>query len=280
MFAHSQTPIFQFAPGTGGTVNDIVIGGTTYRVHRFTSSGTFSTTSTNIPLTVLLVGGGGGGANGSGIFDGAQFCGGGGGAGGYVAIDVNVPASTNYNILIGQGGAGGTNGSATTAFGYTALGGGRGAQRSSNTQSGQGGSGGGGWSASGGGSSGNTSVQFSTYGYGQGNSGASGSEATLGVFQGGGGGGAGAPGVFASSVGGAGVVNNITGANVTYAPGGGGGLAQPRNSYYNGANTLPNFGAGGGGGTSATFGRFGNNRDTGLAGTSGVVIIRYPITTV
>jgi hypothetical protein len=281
MFAHYQTPIFEFVPGTGGTVTDTVINGTTYRVHTFTTSGTFSTSTTNLPLTVLLVGGGGGG--GAGSTGAGQNCGGGGGAGGYISIETNVPASTNYSIVIGSGGTGGDGGASalagnsTTGFSYTALGGGIGAQRTPNTVSGQGGSGGGGFAFNNGGTTGNTSIQFSTYGYGQGGSGASGSEAPAGIFRGGSGGGGG--GNAAYLVNGPGVINNITGANVTYAPGGGGGLAQPSSSNYVGANTLPNYGAGGGGGTSSQ-GPSLTGRTTGATGADGVVIIRYPLTTV
>ena len=109
---------------TGGTVTT----DGTYRIHTFTSSGTF-TTAFNAGVELLLVGGGGGGA---GTFAG------GGGAGGVVHDPSGATmTSGSYTITVGQGGLGGlgwqningmrgNTGTDTTAFGLTAKGGGGG----------------------------------------------------------------------------------------------------------------------------------------------------------
>ena len=70
-------------------------------------------------VEVLIVGGGGGGGGGGGSI------GGGGGGGGVIYIpSVNVTANTNYPIVVGAGGASGTNGQNSTAFTAIAAGGG------------------------------------------------------------------------------------------------------------------------------------------------------------
>ena len=59
---------------TGGTISNVTISGTNYRVHTFTTSGTFTVTagSTTTASALVVAGGGGGGGR----------CAGGGGAGG------------------------------------------------------------------------------------------------------------------------------------------------------------------------------------------------------
>ena len=98
--------------------------------------------SSNIPnplsVQVLIVGGGGGGARRSGSDNSAQN--GGGGAGGVVVASFNLPRGS-YPITIGKGGSA-TTGENTTAFGYTAYGGGYGGP-SDYGAGGSGGSGGG-----------------------------------------------------------------------------------------------------------------------------------------
>ena len=120
---------------SGGTVTNV--GG--YRIHTFTGDGTFTVTnaSDNAQVEYLIVAGGGGG--------GAQNAGGGGG-GGLVYGSVVVSAQA-YPIVVGGGaGAGprnphsnplsgirysrypqGIRGNNSSAFGYTAIGGGNGA---------------------------------------------------------------------------------------------------------------------------------------------------------
>lgn len=294
MLLHQQTEIFDdFDPATGGTTQDVTIGRVTYRIHTFTTSDTFSTGTTSLPVEFLLIGGGGGGGGGVFVPNTGAYCGGGGGAGGYVSLNTIASSSTNYTINVGGGGVGGVylstnpgNGGNTTAFGYTAIGGGSGGQRSytpvgkSAGSGNDGGSGGGGMAGPG---LGAISNQLSFFTYGSGNDGSNGSN-TGPVTQfavswaGGYGGGAGNPG----EAGGPGKVSNITGSNVTYARGGPNGVWSRSGSsdYSNGGNTLAGYGAGGGGGGATSSAAGGNNRVYGTDGASGVAIIRYPITVI
>ena len=83
---------------TGGTVTDIeMLGGVTYRVHTFTSDGTFEVTRGG-EVEVFVQGGGGGGGTGSARFaDGA-------GGGGFVRALFTVPVGSTA-IVVGSGGA-------------------------------------------------------------------------------------------------------------------------------------------------------------------------------
>ena len=96
---------------TGGTVGDYYDpGGNYYRVHFFSSPGTFTVTnaSTTYGTTVeyLVIGGGGGGGDGDGS--------GGGGAGGVKSTDPGIPApqrgsavpiaAASYSVVVGEGG--------------------------------------------------------------------------------------------------------------------------------------------------------------------------------
>ena len=101
-----------------------------YRVHKFTSSGTFNVqdTQNDAKMDFMIVGGGGGG----GCSDG-NCSNGGGGAGGLV-YKSNVSISVgNYPVVVGSGGAGyynqdtkGDNGGDSSFNGFSALGGGGG----------------------------------------------------------------------------------------------------------------------------------------------------------
>jgi hypothetical protein len=86
-------------------------------IHRFITTGT---STFRPPFTgsveVLIVGGGGGG--------GPSIGGGGGGGGVIYMPSVNVSADTSYSIVVGAGGASGTNGQNSTAFTAIAAGGG------------------------------------------------------------------------------------------------------------------------------------------------------------
>ena len=129
---------------TGGT---IATPGNGYNYHTFTSPGpgTFTVSTVGTPGTVelLVVGGGGGGGN---------RWGGGGGAGGLIYGATIPVTATSYPISIGTGGGGATggstdfnsqtNGSPSSAFGYTALGGGYGGSGDTGSSN-SGGSGGG-----------------------------------------------------------------------------------------------------------------------------------------
>jgi prepilin-type N-terminal cleavage/methylation domain-containing protein len=184
-----------------------------YKVHKFTSDGTFEVTeSCDMPVEVLVIAGGGGGNRG------------GGGAGGYIS-DTTTLTDGSHGVVIGAGGtAGGVGGNSCAAFAgdggdslflsYTAVGGGAGAMGCTSTAraGNSGGSGGGGYQIGGGGGGGTA---------GQGNRGGNGSK----IDGGSGGGGAGGQGVDGVSfggntAGGSGLSNDITGSSVTYAAGG------------------------------------------------------------
>ena len=99
---------------TGGTITT----SGSYTIHSFTTTGTTATFRPSFSGTVevLIVGGGGGGG---------PSIGGGGGGGGVIWIPAtNVSADTSYSIVVGAGGASGTNGQNSTAFGAIAAGGG------------------------------------------------------------------------------------------------------------------------------------------------------------
>ena len=234
---------------------------------------------------VIAAGGGGGAANWAA----------GGGAGGYRSSVVGensgggttaesratVSAGTSYTITVGAGGASGSSGSNSSAFGLTATGGGFSGGSNSNAGA-SGGSGAGGWNVAG--YSGTS---------GQGFAGGTGL-ATTGAP--GGGGGAGAVGANGSATGGsasgvggnggAGVASSITGTSVTRAGGGGAGGTQSGGAGTGGAGGGGNGGGYLGAGVSGTAntggggGGGGSNNGGGSSGGSGVVIIRYPGTPV
>jgi hypothetical protein len=184
----------------------------------------------------LLIAGGGGGGVGYGA---------GGGAGGVLYGSLILNTGNSYSIVIGGGGNPGVNGSNTTAFNLTAIGGGAG-----NTGN-AGGSGGGG---------GATSAGAGTTGQGFAGGAAAGS-------YGGGGGGASAVGQAAVAAtrggdGGTGYLSSITGTSTYYAGGSGGTLQ----------------GIGGTGGTNGAgylnYGGGGDSYNPG-AGQNGAVIVSY-----
>jgi hypothetical protein len=242
---------------TGGT---ITVSGD-YRIHTFTSSGTFGTNASSLTADYLVVAGGGGG--------GTTY-GGGGGAGGLRStVTATGRAGTlespltlsanNYTVTVGGGGATGLGGyNATNSPGIngnnsvfstiTALGGGGGGGGAGNAKSG--GSGGGGQDGVTPGS-GTTAQGFD-----------GGGSVTGGVWGAGGGGGAGSVGVSGNSGaggnGGAGVAVAISGSSTTYAGGGGGGTYQ--------GGTVGNGGSGGGGNAAASG--VGNASSLGSSGTS------------
>lgn len=269
--------------------------GTFDLVHLFTTTGevlhltTPSDTNAIVNARYLAVGGGG---------SGGSDCGGGGGAGGYVTNSLVLGASTTYDIVVGEGGAGWTNngtnrhGEDGTASAITnatagteivqAFGGGGGATWSDKAGS-NGGSGGGSITATASAASAATQPT-STWG-GFGNAGGTGNGNNTGGG-GGGAGGAGTAGNATGGTGGAGVENEITGEAVIYAFGGGGrGTSNPgvsgdgiSDDGYGDAGTgardgqpgKPNTGAGGGGGGTDPHRKCG-------AGGSGIVVIRYTV---
>lgn len=268
----------------GGTVT--ATGGTTttsgsYKIHTFTTSGTFTITSPSlVSVTYLVVAGGGGGGVGRG----------GGGGGGGVLTGTTTLSAGSFTITVGAGGANA----------YNDLQGGDGGSSSiGTTVVTTGGGGGGGWitntgrnGGSGGGASAGSAASAGTGIAGQGYAGS----ARLDTLTGGGGGGAGA--AASGKDGAIGISSQITGTTTYYAGGGGagallaggspgvayGGTYQVANGTYgggNGANTggsgvhqpyqdaVANTGGGGGG----QEGYQGNSG----AGGSGIVIISYII---
>ena len=239
----------------GGIENTYTVGGATYKSHTFTSSGSFVVSSGTKSVDVLLVAGGGGGA---------QDTAGGGGAGGMLVSSYSVVAGS-YPIVIGGGGAranssAGYNGSNTTAFGFTAIGGGGGAGSAFAGGAGSGGSGGGGGAG--------RSAGSGTAGQGYPGEASSGSA---------GGGGAGATG-YGSGNGGVGRQNNYrTGSNIYYAGGGagntgtGGAGGGGTNGGFAAASNMGAANSGGGGSG------FSGSWNGGGDGGSGIVVIRYQI---
>lgn len=261
------------ATATGGTITT----DGDYKVHVFTSSGTFQVTAGMESFQFLVVAGGGGGGYST------TNSGGGGGAGGLIAGSL-VRGVGSYTVTVGSGGAGGSvvdaaapSGANSVFDSVVATGGGGGAN--GGHAGGNGGSGGGaGQQSSGGGGTGGTGIA------GQGNNGGS----LSGGNGGSGGGGAGAVGANGNVQpnGGIGIQSDIVlnGTQVYYAGGGGGG------TYLGTAGTggLGGGGAGaqtdgngtagtvntGGGGGGAAYGT-GGGPYNGAAGGSGIVVVRY-----
>ena len=296
----SGTPTFICA--SGGTVTTV---DTNFKVHTFTSTGTFTINSAptpannNVSYMVVAGGGGGGGTRG-----------GGGGAGGFregetpaapytgspLKNSSGLPVSAQaYPITIGAGGAGqpggavGIKGSDSVFSTITSTGGGYGADDDVVGGPGGSGGGGGGGGAYAGGSGNDPSVSPP-----QGNNGATSGPDGRGN-QGGGGGGATAAGnpnvpSPAGGVGGAGATSSITSSPVARAGGGGaggvpgvacgsaggaggGGTGNPRpagGGTPTAAGTANTGGGGGGGGESPT-----GPNNLGGTGGSGIVVIRY-----
>ena len=252
--------------GTGGTISGASIGG--YKIHTFTSNGTF-TPAYSGAVEVLVIGGGGGG---SGLA-------GGGGGGGYVYnSSFNVIGGLAYPVVVGTAGTGSTTHTNNTAssgnpsyFGtpqsqIIGYGGGQGAHWYSPASPGQspqpvsgGGSGGGGpgYGYSPGTRPGGTGVigQGHPGGWGHHGSGPANTQASypqpgICVYGGGGGGGAGQRGfdrqnVFFEAKGGDGMASTIANTGQTfYAAGGGGGAHGPSGNHARDANI---GGLGGGG---------------------------------
>lgn len=235
-------------------------GTNTYKVFRFTSSGTIQF-FTPTQCDVLIVGGGGGG--------GCSLAGGGGG--GNVAYGTNLTLSDQYTVEVGAGGVGAANTSVlgspgTTSylqnpqFTQTTLGGGGGESRYSSEPSDSYGNGGGSEDGGGGGIGNLDTAQtgFTVYGGNNGGNGNNNSD----NYPGGGGGGAGA--------------NGATPANNT-AQGGNGGIGVQVGTVYDGVNNYYWAGGGGGssyigsagGGNGGSGGGGGGSANTGTGGTGG-----------
>lgn len=263
---NSSTGVISGTPTVQNTYNFTV---TATNQYNQTTARAFSILVSSAPSTieVLMVAGGGGGANAS------DSGGGGAGAGGLLySANFSVSAGTTYNLVVGAGGANQSQGSNTTGFGATAIGGGRagGGGRSAPQAyaGGNGGSGGGGsgfdsYLAAGNATQGNSNGMT---GYGN-NGGPPGS---------GSGGGAGAAGT-SNGPGGIGRQYSISGTATYYAGGGGapgqagglgGGAAGASNT--NGNSGTANTGGGAGGTYNGN-----NNVITGGSGGSGIIIVRH-----
>ena len=298
---------------TGGTITSYISGSTTYRVHTFLTSGTFTPTSSfSVDWLVVAGGGGGGGAYDTGS--------GGGGAGGFRTGASHAVTAQAYTITVGAGGAvggstgtsgggliGGTgvNSSIVPVSGTSIIsaGGGSGGAFNTTLAGGAGGSGGGGAHAGSGGAA--TSItpitgEVTTV---QGYAGAGSS----GNNNGSGGGGASVVGVAGTTTAGAGgtgedqvmglsaadsytLLGNISAGHdsggARYFSGGGGGGAYSTVSAgaggTGGGGAGNNNGSNGSAGTDYTGGGGGGTGGgagtfLGGAGGSGIVIIRYAI---
>jgi len=291
-----------FLVATGGTITCCG----DYKIHTFTSPGTFTVCSvgsgpTGNKVDYLVVGGGG---------SGGSWGGGAGGAGGYregltpgsytaspLATTALTVTATGFPITVGAGGGGqpypnrtsASPGSSSTFSTIASAGGGRGA--ACGTPGATGGSGGGGYISinSGNGLAGNTPPVSPP----QGNNG--GNASCTPSYAGGGGGGATAVGAnsttSAAAAGGAGATTNITSSPVAYSGGGGGGSAGPTarpggaggtggggtggasGGQNDGVSGTANRGGGGGGAGATTAG--GTTAGSGGNGGSGIVVMRY-----
>jgi hypothetical protein len=263
-------------PFTAEGGNSVTTSGS-YKIHTFTSSGTFAITSGTKTVEYLVVAGGGGGGRAEGV--GAGDGGGGGGAGGMVTGSAAL-SSGSFSVTVGGGGGGMSNGGNSSFNSLTAIGGGRGGtdEGTNDTAFDNFGVGGG----SGGGAASSCESATATGGSGtagQGNAG--GNAFGCSERHGAGGGGAGAAGsggnLLGNGDGGSGAANSYSGSSVTYAGGGGGGGGGGAGNGAGGSgggaaggnnNATANTGGGGGGSNAGSGGNGGN-------GGSGIVIIRY-----
>ena len=268
----------EFITATGGTITTVC---TNFKVHTFTSPGTFTVCSAgnsagSNTIDYLVVAGGGGGGDGAG---GSVNGGGGGGAGGYressgtasggytvsplgSGVSALPVTATGYPITIGAGGATNNPGNNTVfaaSSTITSAGGGEGGSGSNSSLTGcAGGSGGGANTNPGPGAAGNTPPVSPP----QGNPGGAGLSCKSG-----GGGGATAAGSDAApgsgGAGGTGATSSINATPTARAAGGNGGSSSGPAGTPQAANS-------GNGGPSG-----GHPGNAGGTGGSGVVIIRY-----
>jgi hypothetical protein len=259
-----------YGTATGGSSSSITVGGESYTLLTFTSSGTLTVTDAGL-FDVLVIGGGGGGGYGAG------------GAGGYVTTTVYFDA--NQTVTIGGGGAAGSRGTYSVCGNVPAGPGGTSPLSITENASMSG--------ASGGGGSG-TTAQFRGFGDGiTGNNGGL-NERKGGTTQDYGGGGGGASAAGADAVGAtetagdggdgndASAFRGESAATTYYAGGGGGGADSPGTAGSGGLGgggagavgfttpaTAGSTNTGGGGG-----GSYGGSPYS-AAGGSGIVLVRF-----
>ena len=260
----SQTRTIQALP-SGGTITTTG----SYRVHDFTSSGSFVTPVQLDNVEYLIVGGGGGGGGSTGNTSG------GGGGGGF---RTSVPGATSganssaesritvssgtHSVTVAATASSATQGNNSTFQSITSLGGGRGTVGFHVT----GVSGGCGSGSGAGNNSGNPGLGTA----GQGQRGGNGRWVMNDYSYHGGGGGASVAG-NSSNAGGAGLYSSITGSSIGFSGGGGG-----QNELTSNGAGATTFGGGNAGSAGATSrGGGGGGGYGGGSGGSGRVIIRY-----
>jgi hypothetical protein len=266
-------------------------------------SGTVAAENVDVTYSAdwLIVAGGGGG--------GSRFGGGGGAGGMETGSSITLTSNTVYTATVGAGGAGGgasggsyTGGAHNGSQGGTSSLSGTGISTVSVSGGGYGGAGDsqdGGAGGSGGGGAGRFATSGGAGTSGEGTAGGDGSGTNMGgdVYRGAGGGGKGAAGNdstntdnAANGAGGNGSASSITGSSVTYAGGGGGagGSSDQTNQSsggtggggagncadLNGVAGTANTGGGGGGGGYGV--QTGGTNNPGLAGGTGIVILKVP----
>jgi hypothetical protein len=263
-----------------------------------TTDRTFSITVLTVLIVDYIVVAGGGSGGGT-------YYGGGGGAGGLLVSSITLTPSTTYTVVVGAGASpGAANGSNSSLIGtglsVTTTGGGRGGATYGGDVGTSGGSGGGSAAASAGnqgsGIAGPPRQGYNgglgyVYGGGGGGSGSAGSNGTNSASPSGTGGlGTNLASIVGTSLATSSSIGFISGAEVQFAGGGGGGIDANNGNpawtapgsagggigakYVTGQNAgagQANTGSGGGGGCHP-----GSNNGIGGAGGSGVVVIRYP----
>ena len=290
-----STDFYEGVAATGGTVTDITQDGKKFRVHTFTSDGTFEVTRGGEVEYLVVAGGGAGGAacgNGGG---------GGGGAGGYRSSVTNEPSgggassepkftvtANTYSVVVGAGGSNvsgsntvGNDGSDSQFANITSIGGGGGGVHQDNSARDGG---------SGGGSGGFVNDSGRVGGAGTTGQGFRGAD---GAYAGAGGASERGQSGFEDGTrgnGGDGVESSIDG-SATFRAGGGGGANRTTTPVPPSADGAGGFGGAGGGGDGSlgpddnglpgaanTGGGGGGTRcGTSGAGGSGIVIVRYRI---
>lgn len=256
------------------TIQDLPSGGTitttgSYRVHDFTSSGSFVTPVQLDNVEYLIVGGGGGGGGSTSNTSG------GGGGGGFRTSVVGATSGANssaesritvasgtHSVTVAATASSGTQGNSSTFQSITSLGGGRGTVGFHQP----GISGGCGSGSGAGNNQGNTGSGTA----GQGRRGGYGSWGMDDYSLHGGAGGASGVGGNSNN-GGAGLYSSITGSNIGFSGGAGG-----QNELTGNGGGATTFGAGNAGGSgAANRGGGGGGGYGGGSGASGRVIIRY-----
>jgi hypothetical protein len=273
-----------YGVATGGTAisPDPVVGGVTYRVLQFNSTGTLTVTKSGL-FDIVAISGGGGGIQGYTNFPSLAN----GGAGGGGIITETLTLTTDVTITVGGGGAGAT----------TGVNGGVGANGSPSgisTRLFASGSGGGGAQDNipsngicGAGSTrqtatGGTAIYNQGTGIIRGYDGGSGPTGNTNGSAGGGGGAGGVGGTGSGITGGAGGagfdVSTIIGGSTLSLGGGGGGPGSGTGGTGNGGGGNGGSNGAGSGGTINTGGGSGssiNHNSTALNGGSGVVYVRF-----